>query len=145
MLGGKSLYRKKTLVILYLLGLALVFLGLVPELITILAICPTSTASTCTSLPGPAILVVVLGIISSLAGLVLVIIAWVRILMKQAQQQQWTWFVWTLIFSWITMALYLIQAPETLEPVQPANAPSYQPEPPQQHNLTMATPPTVQS
>ena len=123
MLGGKSLYRKKTLIILYLLGLALVSLGLVSELITVLTICPTSTASTCISVPGPAILVVVLGSISSLAGLVLFVIAWIRTLMKQAQRQQWTWFVWTLIFSWITMAIYLITVPETLEPVQPANAP----------------------
>ena len=118
--------RKKTLVILYLLGLVLASLGLVSELITSLATCPTSTASTCISVPGLAILVIVLGIISSGAGIVLVIIAWVRILMKQAQQQQWTWFVWTLIFSWIAMAIYLIKVPETLEPVQPANAPRYQ-------------------
>jgi len=80
--------RKKTLVILYLLGLTLASLGLASELITVLTICPTSTASTCISVAGPAILVVVLGIISSLAGIVLVLIAWVRILMKQAQRQQ---------------------------------------------------------
>src|SRR5260370_15469353 len=105
--------RKKTLVILYILGWVLALLALASALISIAVIfsqCPTST---CPSPPGPAILGLVLAGILIVAGMVLLVIAWIRILIKQAQRQQWTWFVWTFLFSWVAMAIYFIKVPGT--------------------------------
>jgi len=112
--------RKKTLVILYLLGLALALLALAISIAVIFFQCPTST---CPSLPGPAILGVVLAGILTVAGTVLIAIVWIRILIIQAQQQQWTWFVWTLLFGWVTVLLYLIKVPETPQIAAQAQVP----------------------
>ncbi len=115
--------RKKTLVILYILGWALALLALASALISIAVIfsqCPTST---CPSPPGPVILGLVLAGILIVAGMVLLVIAWIRILMNQAQRQQWTWFVWTFLFSWVAMAIYLIKVPETPQIAAQAQVP----------------------
>src|SRR5258708_29610775 len=103
--------RKKTLVILYILGWALALLALASALISIAVIfsqCPTST---CPSPPGPAILGLVLAGILIVAGVVLLVIAWIRILMKQAQPQQWNWVFWVFPFRWVAIAIYFIKVP----------------------------------
>src|SRR5260370_14130666 len=105
--------RKKTLVILYILGWALALLALASALISIAVIfsqCPTST---CPSPPGPAILGLVLAGILIVAGMVLLVIAWIRILMKQAQGHELTWFVLTFFFSWGALGVYFIKVPQT--------------------------------
>src|SRR5258708_12176184 len=100
--------RKKTLVILYILGWALALLALASALISIAVIfsqCPTST---CPSPPGPAILGLVLAGILIVAGMVLLVIAWVRMPLKQAQRHPLTLVVWAFLFSSVPTPIYLI-------------------------------------
>src|SRR5258708_27109261 len=98
--------RKKTLVILYILGWALALLALASALISIAVIfsqCPTST---CPSPPGPAILGLVLAGILIVAGIVPLLIARVRILIKQAQPHPRSSCFWTCLFRWVAIATY---------------------------------------
>jgi hypothetical protein len=116
--------RKKTLVILFILEMMLsflAFLALIPTIALIQCI-----NGVCTSLPGPAILRLVLGSLLILAGSVLHIIVWIGMLMKQAKQQQWTWFICTFLLGRICILIYLIKIPETPQSVLSAYAPGYQ-------------------
>jgi hypothetical protein len=111
--------------------MGVVFLAFASELITSAVISSQCRNSTCTSVPGPAILGEVLTSILLLAGFVLFMIVWMSILIKQAQRQQWTWFVWTLLFNWIPMLLYLIKVPDmNNDPKQLQPSPDGQHQPP---------------
>ncbi|MBO0783576.1 MAG: hypothetical protein J2P37_32600 [Ktedonobacteraceae bacterium] len=46
------------------------------------------------------------------AAIVLGMIAWIGALVKQGKQEQWVWFVCTLLFSGIVLLIYLIAVPE---------------------------------
>ncbi len=80
---------------------------------------------------GP-LIAVIIGLFILLGGLVLGVISWIGILVKQAQQKQWTWFTWSLILgillpiiSSIFQLIYLLVVPET--PVPDTPAPGYMP------------------
>lgn len=55
-----------------------------------------------------------------LAGNVIELVARIGALIKQAKQQQWAWFVCTLLFGWICTLIYLIVWPMPPQPVAPA-------------------------
>lgn len=48
-----------------------------------------------------------------LAAFVLASISWIGALVRQGQQQQWGWFVCTLLFGGIVLLIYLIAVPES--------------------------------
>jgi hypothetical protein len=131
--------RKKTLVILYTIGSVLSVLALIAEIpIIVWSVQCSNGTSVCAGLPIPAILGIVLAALFILAGSVLLLIAWIGMLVKQAKQQQWTWFICTILFSWIAMLIYLIKVPEVKQPPMVAYpvmpqpyASGFQPHPPQ--------------
>lgn len=72
-------------------------------------------------------LVVLLSFPLFLAGWVMLVVAWIGMMVVQAKQGQWGWFVCNLIFGWFTMVLYLMIVPEMSEPIRPTYMPPYQP------------------
>jgi len=116
--------RKKTLVTLFIVGSVLEILALIFWIISIVAISSNCTNGTCSSAPASAIFIIFLAGICSLAGTVLLAISWIGVLIKQAQRQQWAWFVLTILFSYVTMIIYWIAVPEN--PI-PSMAQPYQP------------------
>lgn len=105
--------QRKKIKILFIWGIVLVLLGIIPLLFLnglIQSSCPNRV---CTSPPASAVLVLMLAVVLNVAGYVLLIIAWIGMLRKQAKEQQWRWFVCTLLFSFFCMLIYLIMVPET--------------------------------
>jgi hypothetical protein len=132
--------RKKTIAILFGLGFglaliaALVYVIGIVGLVNTMANCSSSYSSsgypqsTCdTSMPTGALAFLAVAGITALAGGVLSTISWVAVLIKQAQRQQWAWFVCTLLFHAICMLIWLIVEPEV--PAAPQYAQVYQPQP----------------
>jgi MFS family permease len=131
--------RKKTIVILAILGFGLGVVGtiaLVAGFFIIGAACSPDCGSSGQTVPAGAVVSLVIGGILLLVGSVLGIVAWVGALVKQAKQQQWGWFAGTLasgliggFLGGICMLIYLIAVPETPQyPVPSYLAPSpYQP------------------
>ena len=105
--------RKRTLETLFILGLLLSFLALVPALISLAAISSLCSYGNCSSVPVSAMILIILASIMVFAGSILIMVSWVLVLIKQAQQQQWAWFVCTLLFSYIPMVIYFIVVPES--------------------------------
>jgi hypothetical protein len=68
---------------------------------------------------------IILGVLGMIAGGILSTISWIAVLIKQAQRQQWAWFICTLIFSGICTLLWLIIEPDV--PAVPQYASAYQP------------------
>lgn len=136
--------RKKTLVILTLIGLGLSVIGVI--IITLLFI--SLTFPNCLSLnicggepnrPVISIIALAIGAILILASSVIQIVAWIGALVKQAKQQQWAWFVCTILFGALCMWLYLIIVPEM--PVRQVMMPVYvQPYPPYQQQFQSRPP-----
>ncbi len=132
--------RKKTIAILFGLGFGiavvatLFYAGGIAVFASAASSCDYSSYSTCdTSAESGGVVLTVLGGLLYLAGAVLTTISWIAILIKQAQRQQWAWFVCTLLFSGICMLIWLIVEPEVpqvayvpvYQPVQPAYPPAY--------------------
>ncbi|HEY3991382.1 MAG TPA: hypothetical protein VGM01_00760 [Ktedonobacteraceae bacterium] len=132
--------RKKTIAILFGLGFGIViiatffYIGGIAAMASASASCDSSLYATCSSTGesgGLALLLV--GGLLYLGGAVLSTIAWVAILIKQAQRQQWAWFVCTLLFNSICMLIWLIVEPEVprvqyvpvYQPIQAGYAPVY--------------------
>lgn len=124
--------RKKTIAILFGIGFGLavismlVIFGGVIALSTAAAQCDNSS-SYCDPSAGVGgyLAMVVLGGLIATAGSVLSLIAWIAIMVKQAQRQQWGWFICTIIFGSIPMLLWLILEPEV--PAVPPYMAVYQP------------------
>ena len=64
------------------------------------------------------------------------LVAWIGALVNLARLQQWIWFVFMIIFHWITLLIYLIAGPTTprfqqypqyMPPQQPQNYPQQPP------------------
>jgi len=104
--------RKRTLETLFILGLLLSFLALVPALISLAAISSLCSYGNCSSVPVSAMILIILASIMVFAGSILIMVSWVLVLIKQAQQQ-WARFVCTLLFSYIPMVIYFIVVPES--------------------------------
>jgi drug/metabolite transporter (DMT)-like permease len=68
-----------------------------------------------------------------LAASVLGVIAWIGVLIKQGKQEQWGWFICTLLFGGIVLLIYLIAVPENSPQLPlPGYGQVYQPQPPTQ-------------
>lgn len=71
-------------------------------------------------------------VLFSIAG-ILGIIAWIGALVKQGRQEQWVWFVCTLLFGGLVVLIYLLAVPESSPQLPvPGYGPAYPPYPPQQ-------------
>ncbi|HEX6480470.1 MAG TPA: hypothetical protein VF043_16660 [Ktedonobacteraceae bacterium] len=100
---------------LYLIGLGIAILA------TILIVAsfagsqyttdPTTGYKTLTSLGNPALLAI--SIILYVIGGIINLVAWVGALVKTAQLGRWGWFICLLLFSGITMLIYIFAGPET--------------------------------
>ena len=132
--------RKKTIAILFGLGIGLAvvatffYVGGGITMANASASCDYSTYSTCnTAGESGGVALMLVGGLLYLGGAVLSTIAWIAVLIKQAQRQQWAWFVCTLLFSSICMLIWLIVEPEVpkvqyvpvYQPIQTGYAPVY--------------------
>ena len=70
----------------------------------------------------------IIGVIIVSLSLIPYLVAWIGALVNLAGLQQWAWFVFMILFNWITLLLYVI-----VGPTKPSGIQSYaQPLPPQQ-------------
>jgi hypothetical protein len=122
--------RKKTLVWLTVLGSILFVVSFIAMIIGV-----AERSVALTALPE----------IAMFPAGVLVMVAWIGMLVIQAKQGQWSWFVCNLIFGWFTMILYLIIVPEMPEPVQPTYMSPYPPASPYQPYPPMSSYQSYQS
>lgn len=120
--------RKKTLVILFTVAIILCVLAIIAETPMLGWSAQCKGTNVCGNPSAIAILGIVVAALSGIAATVLFFIAYIGTLIKQAKQQQWSWFVCTLLFSWITMAIYPIKVPEMEQPAMVM--PQYQPSSP---------------
>ncbi len=136
-------------IIMGLVGAGLIIGGLVGSTYTTTTY-GSSTNVQLTSIANPALFAV--GIIIASLSAIPFLIAWIGALINLARLQQWVWFVLMLIFSWITLLIYLFAGPTTRpgvpqyaqymppqgypQPPQgyPQQPPNY-PQPPQDHPL----------
>lgn len=124
--------RKKTIAILFGVGFGIgILAGIIIAIGAVslgnaAASCDTSTSycDTSTAMGGFSAFLVV-GVLAAIAASILELIARIAILIKQAQRQQWAWFICTLLFGEICMLIWLIVEPEVL--AMPQYAPIYQP------------------
>jgi hypothetical protein len=92
-----------------------------------------TTNAQVTSMGHPALFAI--GLILVLLSSIPFLIAWIGALINLARLQEWVWLVLMIIFSWITMIIYLIAGPTT------RRAPQYAPYmPPQQQPPYPQTP-----
>ena len=106
--------RKKTILILWIIGLIIAIIGValfVPSIVAAANNCttnslggqscslPTSDPRTATGLIG--VLVIILG------GLISAV-AWIGALVRSAKMQDWVWFVIVLVFNALGTLIYLI-------------------------------------
>ena len=116
--------RKKTMVTLFIAGSVLEVLAFVFAMISVVAMSSSCSNGSCASAPASAVFLIVLAVICSIAGTVLLAISWIGVLIKQAQRQQWVWFILTILFSYVTMIIYWIAVPENVVPaMQPYQPP----------------------
>ena len=128
--------------ILLILGLAFTIIGVIAYAITIISLVtspgvtsdPTSTPPDISGVMSGMLVGFGIAIAFLLAGGIIELVGRIGMLIKQAKQQQWAWFVCTLLLGWICMLIYLIVWPETPQPVMPTPVyvPQYQPMPPYQ-------------
>lgn len=118
--------KKKTLrslfiwgTITFILALVIAFVIFSPMVFTPQQ-CPSNTC-----MPGAMGLIIYF--VTCLVCFVLNFIAYIGMLVKQAKQQQWGWFVCTFLFGWPCMLVYLIAVPEEA----PVHVPEYQQAPQQ--------------
>ena len=67
------------------------------------------------------------------------LIAWIGALINLARFQEWVWFVLMLLFSWITLLVYLIAGPtrprfQQYAQYMPPQQPQYNPQQPQNYS-----------
>src|SRR5438270_892313 len=72
----------------------------------------------------------IIGVIMLSLSAIPFLIAWIGALINLARLQEWVWFVLMLIFSWITLLVYLFAGPTT-PPGVPPYAQYMPPQPPQ--------------
>jgi hypothetical protein len=132
--------RRKTIAILFGTGFGLAVIGTIVMIVggaAIGAAAESCNASTTYCDPsagaGGLSALLILGVLVIIAGSILTMISWIAALVKQAQRQQWAWFICTLLFSGICTLLWLIIEPDV--PNVPQYVPVYQP-------MQMGYPPT---
>ncbi|HEY7416378.1 MAG TPA: hypothetical protein VH593_14390 [Ktedonobacteraceae bacterium] len=131
--------RKKTIIILYILAisfsaLAIINFEVTPLLVDLFLQCVphefgVQLSSSCRSeIETIFVVVSVISIVLLVIMTVLGMIAWIGALVKQGQQQQWGWFVCTLLFGGLVLFIYLIAIPESLPQLPvPGSGQVYQP------------------
>lgn len=102
--------RKSLTRTLYLIGLLIVIIGAVINGINLVGIhVDQATKAVTGGNPG---LLLVAGIVLFL-GSIISCVAWIGALVKMAQLGRWGWFVCLIVFSGITMLIYVFGGPET--------------------------------
>ncbi|HVU70280.1 MAG TPA: hypothetical protein VHD63_24340 [Ktedonobacteraceae bacterium] len=136
--------RKKTIAILFGIGFGVAivatvfYFGGIFVFASAASSCDYSSSYSCDASPMGGVALLLVGGLFYLAGGILSTIAWIATLIKQAQRQQWAWFICTLLFSGICMLIWLIVEPEVpqvryapvYQPIQPGYPPAYPPENP---------------
>ncbi|HEV8192811.1 MAG TPA: hypothetical protein VGP82_15205 [Ktedonobacterales bacterium] len=108
---SKSLSRN-----LYLLGI----LGFIVAFVVLTVSAAGATANADGTITGGnAALALVSTLLFAVAGII-TFIAWIGALIKTAQLQRWGWFVCLIVFSGITMLIYVFAGPETAKEQVPA-------------------------
>ena len=102
--------RRKTIAILFIVGIVLAIIGGILEGSAMAPVIAAAAAGGTPTAPnmmllGPAILLLVVGGI-------LGFIAWIGTLINLARQGRWLWFVLTILFSGISIIVYLIVNPQ---------------------------------
>ncbi len=111
--------ERKTSRNLYLIGLVLEIVGIILFTVGTTAAIATSDANGTPSDAGTASFGI-LGLIAILllaVGGVLALVSWIGALVKTARLGQWLWFILLIVFSGITMLVYIFAGP-----TKPANA-----------------------
>ena len=80
----------------------------------------------------------IIGVIIVSLSAIPFLIAWIGALVNLARLQEWVWFVLMLLFSWITLLVYLFAGPTTprfpqYSQYMPPQPPQNYPPPPQQN------------
>ncbi|HXR66460.1 MAG TPA: DUF3824 domain-containing protein [Ktedonobacteraceae bacterium] len=148
--------RRKTIAILFGTGFGLSVIGSIimfaggAAIGAAAASCDSSTTycDPSAGIGGLSVLLILGGLVIA-AGGILATISWIAALVKQAQRQQWAWFICTLLFSGICTLLWLIIEPDVpnvqfvpvYQPMQAGYPPAYPTDGPYQPN---AFPPTGQ-
>lgn len=65
------------------------------------------------SLTGTGAILALVGVALYVIAGILAFVAWIGALIKTAQLQRWGWFVCLIVFSGITMLIYIFAGPET--------------------------------
>lgn len=124
---------KKTIWILFIVGMALTIIGAIAYTVTIVSVVTSSIPTTGSTPTQPDVNGMLTGfgiaIPFLIAGSIVELVGRIGLLIKQAKQQQWAWFVCTLLLGWVCMLVYLIVWPETPQLVMaaPVYVPQYQP------------------
>jgi hypothetical protein len=87
-----------------------------------------TTNAQVTSMGHPALFAI--GVILAFLSFIPFLIAWIGALINLARLQEWVWLVLMIIFSWITMIIYLIAGPTTRRAPQYAQSMPPQQQPP---------------
>jgi hypothetical protein len=110
---SKSLSRT-----LYLIALVGFIVGIV---VAGIGASQTTTAADGTAtLTSTGALLALVGLVLYVIAGILAFVAWIGALIKTAQLQRWGWFVCLIIFSGITMLIYIFAGPETAKEQVPA-------------------------
>ena len=106
--------RKSLSRMLYLIGLVVVIVGGILEGVSLAGMHMDQTTGAITGANSG--LLIVAGLLLAVGG-ILAFVAWIGALVKTTQLGRWGWFVCLIIFSGITMLIYIFAGPET-RPVQ---------------------------
>jgi hypothetical protein len=110
---SKSLSRN-----LYLLSILGLIVGIV--LAGVGASQTTTAADGTATLTGTGATLALIGLVFYVVAAILATVAWIGALIKTAQLQRWGWFVCLILFSGITMLIYIFAGPETAKSQVPA-------------------------
>lgn len=100
--------RKKTIAGFYIPGIILFIIGIVVAGIgAAAAVASVNSGSTAVAGGGT----VLLGTLIEAVGGILLFVAWIGTLMATGKQGRWGWLVCTILFSIVTMLIYLIAGP----------------------------------
>jgi MFS family permease len=115
---GRLILSKSLTRTLYLLSILGFIIGIV---LTVVTAGQTSTAADGTpTLSSTGAALGLVGIVLYIIAGILAFVAWIGALIKTAQLQRWGWFVCLIIFSGITMLIYIFAGPETAKEQVPA-------------------------
>lgn len=95
--------RKKTIAILYFIGLLLLVIG---GIMFVVGIAPTSPTPIT---PNIGLLLGAMGVF--IVGMIFFLISWVSALSNLARLERWDWFVWVLLLNLVAMIAYLFFNP----------------------------------